>query len=351
MKFEGRVDTELVERIRVLKKQLGKELVILAHHYQRKEIVELGDHRGDSLALSQRAAENRDARYIVFCGVHFMAESAAILAQPHQSVQIPDREAGCWMSDMADEEVVHAAWDQLLAASGGQSVVPVVYLNSTAGLKAFCGRNGGSVCTSSNATAVFRWGLEHYHKIFFFPDQHLGRNAAHQLGLDPGKVIVWDPQEPLGGNSLDAIQRARLVLWHGYCLVHTRFQPDQVAAMRERFPEARIVVHPECTREVVALADACGSTRFIVDYVNHAPPGATIVVGTEINLVHRLAQENPDKQVFELHYSLCPNMFKINLRKLLETLTHIGRSNVVVVPDSVRCDARWALDRMLALSG
>jgi quinolinate synthase len=343
-------EIELMEQIRARKKALGKELLILTHHYQRKEIVDLGDYKGDSFGLSKKAAAARDSRFIVFCGVHFMAESAAILSQPHQVVQIPDPRAGCPMADMADIQTVQEAWQELTDVAGEAAIVPIVYMNSDALLKAFCGRHGGAVCTSSNARAALSWGLGQRQKVFFFPDQHLGRNTGNQLGLKPEEMLVWDPDMPLGGQSPEAIRRARLILWHGYCHVHTRFQVEDVARMKAAFPGARIVVHPECTQEVVALADACGSTGFIVDYVKNAPPQATIIVGTEINLVHRLALEHPHKRVLELQYSLCPNMFRINLENLLGTLENLGETHVVTVAEAVKTEARIALDRMLTLT-
>jgi quinolinate synthase len=340
---------DLAAGIRNLKEKLGKELLILTHHYQRKEIVELGDFRGDSFGLSQKASQSSDARFIVFCGVHFMAESAAILAQPHQTVQIPDLEAGCWMADMSEIHDVEKAWEGIASVVGDASVVPIVYMNSDAHLKAFCGHHGGAVCTSSNAEAAVRWGFTLGQKILFFPDQHLGRNVGNTMGLKPQEMIVWDPKQPLGGNAPEDIQRARLILWDGYCLVHTRFTVDHIRAMRGKYPEARIVVHPECTQDVVALADACGSTGFIVKYVKEAPPGTMIIVGTEINLIHRLALEYPDKTVMELHRSLCPNMFRINLKNLLWTLDNPGKVNVVTVPEGIKTNALLALDRMLKL--
>jgi quinolinate synthase len=340
---------KLVERIRTIKEALGKELLILTHHYQRKEIVDLGDFRGDSFGLSKTAAESSEVRFIVFCGVHFMAESAAILAQPQQTVQIPDYEAGCWMADMAESHDVERAWEEIASIAGEAAVVPVVYMNSDALLKAFCGRHGGTVCTSSNAGTAVRWGFSVGQKILFFPDQHLGRNVGSQMGLKPDEMIVWDRKKPLGGNAPKDIERARLILWDGYCLVHTRFEVEHILKMREKYPEAKIVVHPECTQEVVARSDACGSTGFIVNYVKNAPSGATILIGTEINLIHRLALEYPDKKVMELHRSLCPNMFRINLQNLLRTLENIGQVNIVTVPERVKADARIALERMLNL--
>jgi len=337
-------EAALMEEILARKAALGKELLILTHHYQRQEIVSLGDARGDSFALSRKAASSGKARFIVFCGVHFMAESAAILAQPHQTVQIPDPKAGCLMADMADLDLVSTAWEEL-----SEIVGPIVYMNSDASLKAFCGRHGGAVCTSANARLALPWGLAQRKKVFFFPDQHLGRNTARLLGLGPEELIVWDPEQPLGGNRPDDIRRARLILWDGHCHVHTRFTVEHVLNMRQEFPGAKVVVHPECTAEVVALADACGSTGFIVEYVRQAKPGATVVVGTEINLVARLALEYPDRQVLDLHYSLCPNMFKIDPAKLLATLENLGEVNVVNVPEDIKAEARLALDRMLML--
>ena len=344
-------DDAIIEKIRSIKEDMGSDLVILAHHYQRKEIVDLGDHRGDSFGLSQKAANDEAARYIMFCGVHFMAESAAILAKPHQTVQIPDTDAGCWMADMADSYVVERAWEEVTGILGAEAVLPVVYMNADALIKAFCGRHGGIVCTSSNAQAALEWGFKRREKIFFFPDQHLGRNTGNKMGIPPDEMILWDPAKPLGGNTVESIKKARILLWDGYCLVHTRFTVDHIAGMRKEHPEAKIVVHPECTQEVVNSADATGSTSFIVKYVDDAPPGSTIIVGTEINLIERLALEYPDRTVMPLHESLCPNMQKINLENLLSALENIGKQNVVTVPETVKVEAKVALDNMLSLAG
>lgn len=338
-----------LEKIGTIKDTLGEKLVILAHHYQRKEIVDLADHRGDSFGLSQKAAENASARFIVFCGVHFMAESAEILSQPHQTVQLPALGAGCWMADMADEVAIDKAWEAVTAITGEAAVIPMVYMNADAALKAFCGRHGGVVCTSSNALAAFHWAFEQGEKIFFYPDQHLGRNTANTMGIKPEEIIVWKPDEPLGANSAKAIEKAKVILWDGYCLVHTRFQVAHIQRMRKRFPDARIVVHPECTEDVVNRSDAVGSTSFIVKTVENALPGSTIIIGTEINLIQRLHQENPDKNIIDLHNSLCPNMFKINPQNLLWTLENIGKVNVITVPEKIKEESRVALDRMLAL--
>lgn len=343
-------EKEAVAKILNIKHELGKALIILTHHYQRKEIVALGDFRGDSFGLSQKAAADKEARYIVFCGVHFMAESAAILAQPHQIVQLPDMDAGCWMADMADDSLVEKVWDELTSIVNEYEIMPLVYMNSDAWIKAFCGRKGGAVCTSSNTPTAFRWAFHQRRKIFFFPDEHLGRNTGNRLGIPSSGMIVWDPAKPLGGNTAEQIRNAEVILWKGHCLVHTRFTTDHIRQMRKRHPDARVIVHPECTEQVVGMADAVGSTSFIVKYVQEAPAGSIIIIGTEINLVERLAIEHPDKTILPLHRSLCPNMYKIDLKKLLHTLQHIGDVNVIRLPDDIKADAGLALDRMLALS-
>jgi len=346
----NRIDEKyIVEQILNLKESLGDELIILTHHYQRNEIIDIGHFRGDSFELSKKAAADKNARFIIFCGVHFMAESAEILSQSHQTVQIPDKGAGCPMADMADIVNVENAWKDVTSIIGKETITPIVYMNSDANLKAFCGRNGGIVCTSSNAQEAFYWGFDQREKIFFFPDQHLGRNTGIQMELQPEEMIVWNPKKRLGGNTQESIEEAKVFLWDGYCHVHTRFRVEHVLKMKEEYPDATIVVHPECSKEVVERADAVGSTSFIVKYVENAPSGATIIIGTEINLINRLSIENPDKTVFELYYSLCPNMFKISPRNLLWTLENIGKDNVVSVSGDIKSDARIALDRMLNL--
>ncbi|MFP3982743.1 MAG: quinolinate synthase NadA [Desulfurivibrionaceae bacterium] len=338
------------ERIKEIKKELGGRLIILTHHYQNKEIVELGDYVGDSFGLSRIAVADEEAEYIVFCGVHFMAESAAILARPGQTVQIPDIEAGCWMADMADPYIVERSWQELIDFFGPDAVTPICYINSEAAIKAFCGRNEGTSCTSSSASSAFSWALERRERIFFLPDEYLGRNTAHKLGISAGEIAVWDPEFPLGGNSGKDLENARIILWKGYCLVHTRFKAEQVREMREARPKARIVVHPECTPEVVSEADAAGSTEFIIKYVEDAAPGEEIVIGTEYNLVHRLQLQYPDREILPLSKSVCPNMAKINLEKLCYTLEHLGEHNVVTVPEEIKKQAGKALERMLALT-
>ena len=342
-------DKDMIDKIIKIKLELGNQLVILTHHYQRKEIIDLGDHRGDSFGLSQKAAQDENAKYIVFCGVHFMAESAAILAKDLQTVQIPDMNAGCWMADMADSYLVEKAWNDVTAIVGENIVTPLVYMNSDAFIKAHCGKNNGAVCTSSNASKAFEWAFKQREKVFFFPDEHLGRNTGNHLNIPANEMIVWDPEKPLGGNSEQDIKKAKVFLWKGYCLVHTRFTTDDIKAMRKSFPGAKIVVHPECTQEVVKASDAVGSTSFIVKYVAQSQPGSTIIIGTEINLIKRLAMEYPDKTILPLKDSLCPNMYKINLKNLLNCLENIGKTNIVTVDETIKKDAFIALENMLNL--
>jgi len=338
-----------IDKIHKIKQELGNRLVILTHHYQRKEIIDLGDHRGDSFGLSQRAARDEHAKYIVFCGVHFMAESAAILAKDHQTVQIPDMDAGCWMADMADAFLVEKAWNDVTAIVGKERVTPLVYMNSDAYIKAHCGKNNGAVCTSSNASKAFEWAFKQREKIFFFPDEHLGRNTGNHLKIPANEMMVWDPEKSLGGNTKQDIKKAKVFLWKGYCLVHTRFTLYDMEAMRKNFPGAKIVVHPECTQEVVNASDAVGSTSFIVNYVARARAGATVIIGTEINLIKRLAMEYPDKKILPLKDSLCPNMYKINLNNLLTCLENIGKTNIVTIDEAIKKDALIALENMLIL--
>jgi len=269
---------------------------------------------------------------------------------------LPELSAGCPMADMADIFQVESAWREIDKICGSQNVTPVTYVNSSAELKAFCGRNDGVVCTSSNASSVFDWGFEKTEKLFFFPDEHLGRNTANKKGIQRDKVIVWNPEEEMeghessSGNTRKQVRDADVILWKGYCHVHTFFKPEHVLTIRNKYPEAIIIVHPECVEEVVDMVDEDGSTAFIVKFVQEAKPGSTIVIGTEINLINRLAMENPDKRIFELTRSFCPNMYKINLRNLLWTLDNIGKINVVTVPEQIKAEARVALERMLEIT-
>ncbi len=344
-------DVAHLERIRELKAEYGDRLILLTHHYQRPEIVAVGDLKGDSFALSKAASEQERAEFIVFCGVHFMAESAVILAGPGQRVFHPNLTAGCPMADMVERGDAEAAFSQLSGLFGEGAVVPITYMNSPATVKAFCGDNGGAVCTSSNAPRAFAWAFEQGERILFTPDEHLGRNTATAMGIPDGELVLWDPaaEGGWGGNDPEAVRRARVFLWKGWCHVHTWFEPAQVAAARERFPGCRVIVHPECPREVVQAADGNGSTGYLVKFVEEAAPGSTIVIGTEINLVARLAMEHEDKHVCQLARSLCPNMFRISPRHLRHTLERLGEVNEILVPEADRASAKVALDRMLAL--
>ena len=344
----------LHDRIYAAKTTLGQRLVILGHHYQREEIIRFADFRGDSLILSQKAASQENAEFIVFCGVHFMAETADILSAPHQRVILPNITAGCSMSDMAPTDDVLDAWDDLTGLLGG-GLIPITYMNSTAAIKALCGRNDGIVCTSSNAAATYRWAFERGGKIIFFPDQHLGRNTGVKLGVPLDEMVVWNPFKPMGGLTRDEIRHARIILWQGHCSVHTRFSVPQIEEARSRYPDVRVVVHPECVRGVVDAADQDGSTEFIIRAVTQAPSGSVFAIGTEINLVNRLALENPDKTVFSLDPIVCPcsTMYRIHpayLAWALECLISGQVVNQITVDDETRHYARIALDRMLSLA-
>ena len=340
-------DADVIDRIHEHKARLGRRLVILGHHYQTDDVIALADFRGDSFALSQRAAEQTEAETIIFCGVDFMAQSAEILSAPGQVVQHPDRRSGCPMADMATIVDVEDAWSQITQVIDTGDVTPITYMNSDAEIKAFCGRRGGAVCTSSNAGPIYDWAFGEREKIFFFPDEHLGRNTANKKGVPRDAILLWDPSLPLGGNEADALRRARVILWKGFCHVHTWFTVEQIEQARERWPGAGVVVHPECVESVVDAADADGSTEGIIRYCESARPGTTIVVATEIHLVSRLAREYTDRRVLELSRSSCPNMARINIRNLLWTLDNPGKVNVVRVDDTIKLEARLALDRML----
>ena len=340
-------------RIAAAREKLGDRLVILGHHYQRDEIIQFADFRGDSFLLSQNAARQKDAEYVVFCGVHFMAETADILTDPNQKVILPNMNAGCSMADMAATDDVLDAWDDLNdVLSGG--LVPITYMNSTASIKALCGQNGGIVCTSSNASASFEWAFQRGEKILFLPDQHLGRNTGVKLDVPLDKMVIWNPFKPLGGLTESQIQDARIILWQGHCSVHTRFSVAQIEDARAKFPDVQVVVHPECVREVVDAADMDGSTEFIIKVVSQAPAGSVFAIGTEINLVNRLAQENPDKTVFCLDPVVCPcaTMYRIHpayLAWVTEGLVADTVVNQVTVDEETAHYARVALERMLSL--
>jgi quinolinate synthase len=345
---------EVQDRIARAKRELGSRLVILGHHYQRDEVIRHADFTGDSFKLAQLAASRPEAEYIVFCGVHFMAESADILSAPHQKVILPDLDAGCTMADMAEIGQVEDCWDQVTAVVG-QDIVPVTYMNSAASLKALVGREGGAVCTSSNARAVLDWAFRRKRRVLFFPDQHLGRNTGYRMGIPLEQMAVWDPNEERGGLTEEQIRGARVLLWKGHCSVHNRFTPDMVDRRREQIPGVRVIVHPECRFEVAQKADAIGSTEGIIKTITESPPGTKWAVGTELNLVSRLAREcAPERQVVSLDdcFCVCSTMFRIDpphLAWVLESLVEGRLVNVVKVPDEMARQARIALDRMLEI--
>ncbi len=346
---------ELDDRIGAARAKLGSSLVILGHHYQRDEIIKYADYRGDSFKLSQFAASQKDAEHIIFCGVHFMAETADVLSSDDQRVILPNLAAGCSMADMARIDDVYDCWDDLQDVLGDHGgVVPITYMNSTAGIKALCGRNGGIVCTSSNATATFEWAFERGERVLFLPDQHLGRNTGLKMGVELDEMLVWNPFKPLGGHTEEALRRAKLILWQGHCSVHTRFTVAQIEEARQKFPDVNVVVHPECTMEVVQAADLVGSTEFIINSIRDAEPGSVWAVGTEISLVNREAADNPDRTVFCLDPVVCPcsTMYRIHpayLSWVLDGLVEGVVVNPITVDDETAGFARVALDRMLAV--
>ena len=354
--YQALTPDELFARIEAAKRALGDQVMILGHNYQRDEVIEHADFRGDSLLLAKLAAERSERPYIVFCGVHFMAETADILSRSKQTVILPDLAAGCSMADMAAIEQVDQCWESLgRVLSVEESVTPAVYVNSAAVLKAFCGEHGGITCTSSNAWAVMQWAWARREKILFFPDEHLGRNTANKMGMPREEMIVWDPFQPRGGNSVEAIRKARLILWKGHCSVHQMFQPAHVDYFRKQYPGIKVIVHPECHETVVDKADLVGSTEFIIKTVSAAPAGTAWAVGTELNLVNRLKREQQDKRVFFLSSTVCQcaTMFRIDAPHLCWAMENLADGHVVnriVVPEDDKAWAKIALDRMMAVS-
>lgn len=350
-------DPALVERARAAKAALGDRVFVLGHHYQRDEVIEFADVTGDSFKLAKEAAARPDAPWIVFCGVHFMAESADILTSDEQTVILPDLAAGCSMADMAAINQVEDAWDDLVEAGVAEDTIPVTYMNSSAAIKAFTGRHGGTICTSSNAKTALAWALEQGSKILFLPDQHLGRNTyVRELGGSLDDCVVFDPHRPMGGLSVEQLQAARMILWRGHCSVHGRFSVDAVETARREIPGVKVIVHPECRYEVVELADEVGSTEKIIKTVAAAPAGTKWVVGTELNLVKRLGQQFPDQQIsfLEKNVCYCSTMNRIDLPHLvwaLESLVEGRVVNPIRVDEQVAHYARAALDQMLALPG
>ena len=353
-------DEELQERIKAAKARLGNKLLILGHFYQRDEIIVHADFVGDSFQLAKNATERPDADHIVFCGVHFMAETADILSTPEQTVTLPNLSAGCSMADMANIDQVEDCWEQLGEicgtnpdVDGKQQIVPVTYMNSSAALKAFCGRHGGIVCTSSNAHAVLEWAFARGKRVLFFPDQHLGRNTALAMGMSLDQMPVWNPYKPAGGAEDPSVYAdAKMILWKGFCSVHQRFTVDQIERARKAYPGVKVIVHPECSMDVVNAADGTGSTAYIVKEIANAPAGSAVAVGTEINLVNRLAAQYPDKTVFCLDPVVCPcsTMYRIHPAYLAWALENIEQGNIVnriTVDEDTARDAKIALQRML----
>ena len=354
--YLGLSDAEMELRIAAARAALGDRLVILGHHYQRDEVIRFADYTGDSFKLSREIARHPEADYIVFCGVHFMAESADILALPHQQVILPDLAAGCSMADMVAPDQLETCWSELDAMGVIDKTVPVTYINSAAAIKSFVGERGGTICTSSNAAGTLQWAWRQREKVLFLPDQHLGRNTAWKMGVPLDDMAVWDPFEPFGGLTKDELDRARLILWKGHCSVHVRFTARQIEAVRQQHPGVRVIVHPEVPFDVLRAADDSGSTEYILKTVRNAPAGTTWAVGTEIHLVHRLAEEvAAAKTVLSLDQvgCLCSTMFRVSPNHLLWVLEGLLDGEVynrITVPDERKKWARIALDRMLSIN-
>jgi quinolinate synthase len=354
-RYLGLSDVEMDRRIAAARATLGSRLVILGHHYQRDEVIKFADYTGDSFRLARQVPQRPEADYIVFCGVHFMAESADILSAPHQQVILPDLAAGCSMADMVEPEQLETCWEEL-QQMGVSGIVPVTYINSAASIKAFIGERGGTVCTSSNAMATLKWAFERGGKILFMPDQHLGRNTAYKMGIPLDQMVVWDPNEIFGGLDPADVQRAKMILWKGHCSVHERFTAKQIEAVRRQHPGIRVIVHPEVPWDVVQAADDSGSTEYILRTVRDSAPGSVWAVGTEVHLVNRLAHEvAPEKTVISLDQfgCLCSTMFRVSPNHLLWILEELveGRvHNRIVVPDEEKHWNKVALDRMLSIS-
>jgi quinolinate synthase len=363
-RYLGLTDEEMHRRIAAAKATLGRRLVILGHHYQRDEVIAFADYTGDSYKLAGQVSRHADAEFIVFCGVHFMAESADVLSGDHQQVILPDLAAGCSMADMAAPDQLEQSWadlEQMLGESRAhgtslQPIVPVTYINSSASIKAFCGEHGGVVCTSSNAAATLKWAWERGERILFLPDQHLGRNTAYKMGVPLDRMVVWDPNEIWGGLEPDAVAGARIILWKGHCSVHARFTTRQIENMRAQHPGIRVIVHPEVPWDVVQAADDSGSTEYIIKTVSGSPVGSTWAVGTEIHLVNRLAtQVQPNRTVHSLDQfgCLCSTMFRVSPNHLLWVLEGLVAGDVhnrIVVPADQKHWTKVALDRMLSIS-
>ncbi len=361
--YKSLENDELARRINAVRESMGPKLLLLGHHYQQDEVIALCDLRGDSYQLSQMAASSSDCRYIAFCGVHFMAETADILAnRPEKlaeragervTVVLPDMAAGCSMADMAASEQVEAAWDDLGEAIDTDDITPVTYINSAASLKAFCGKHGGIVCTSSNAAAVLEWAFKRTSRVLFFPDQHLGRNTALKMGITKDQMPVWNPHDDeFGGNTEQALQNSKVILWQGHCSVHQMFRPEHVQQFRAKTPDIKILVHPECPQEVNDIADLSGSTGFIIRQVEAAPAGTKWAIGTELHLVNRLKAEHPEQEIHFLSpvICMCATMYRIDLAHLCWSLENLAAGTPINVIDVDEETAKWsliALERML----
>ncbi len=341
-------DSEARDIIIAKKKELGENLIILGHHYQSDEVAACADFVGDSLELARKASQIDKARFVVFCGVYFMAESAAVLA-PDKSVYIPDLKAGCPLADMAGYDDVVKAWDRITRASG--FVIPVSYVNSSALIKAFCGKHGGVICTSGNSLKILQWAFERAEKVFFLPDMNLGHNTARKMGIPDGRIVLWDPEKTDGGLDEADMERAKIILWKGWCPVHwPQFKPDDVDAVKARYPGIKVIVHPESDPQTVAASDASGSTAAILEYIRDMSPGESLAIGTEANMVKRAAHQNRSVRIVPLREVYCDDMAGITLPKLADTLLHLGDETYrVTVPEDVAGDARVSLTNMLRI--
>lgn len=347
-------DEAVLVELKKIKEELKDRVVVLGHHYQQDDVISFADITGDSLELARKASEIKNAEYIIFCGVHFMAETADMLTNPNQKVILPDMRAGCSMADMANRREIDLAWKYLTECTTDK-IVPITYINCTAALKSFVGENNGSICTSSNAEKIISWGLEQGEKLLFFPDQHLGRNTCYKLGIPLEDMVIYDPRLRFGGLTPEQIQKAKVILWYGFCSVHQGFNASHIKMWREKEPDRTIIVHPECSFEVVQGADLAGSTSYIINQIKAAPAGSKFAVGTEINLVNRLAQAYPHLDITSLspYQCLCTTMYRVRPRWLLESFRSIKNGspiNIIKVDDHTKKFAMKALNQMLTIS-
>lgn len=347
-------DEQVLTELKAIKERMGSRVVVLGHHYQQDDVISFADIKGDSLELARKASEIKEAEYIMFCGVHFMAETADMLTTEKQHVILPDLRAGCSMADMANRREIDIAWKYLTDCTSDK-IVPITYINCSAALKSFVGENDGSICTSSNAEKVITWGLNQGEKLLFFPDQHLGRNTCYKLGIKLEEMVVYDPRQRFGGLTPEQIQKAKVILWYGFCSVHQGFNKEHIKMWREKEPERILIVHPECSFDVVQGADLAGSTSYIINQIKEANPGTKFAVGTEINLVNRLAAQYPHLDITSLspYQCLCTTMYRVRPRWLLESFRSIERNkpiNIIKVDEVTKKFALKALDQMLSIS-